>query len=83
MRGTGFFRERAMTNKLFTNCDTNSNQTAAELINRNVSFDFQAFLGKVGPAPSRFALKGEADRHRSEVEAAQNGSQGRSENNRG
>jgi hypothetical protein len=72
-----------MTKKLFTNCDTNSNQTAAELINRNVSFDFQAFLGKVGPAPSRFVLKGKAVLHRSEAETAQNGFQGRSENNRG
>jgi hypothetical protein len=27
-------------------------QAAVDLIDRNVSFDFKAFLGKIGPAPS-------------------------------
>jgi len=48
-----------MTNKPFTIHDRN--QTAAELIDANVSFDFRSFLGKVGPAPSRLMLKREAN----------------------
>jgi len=49
-----------MTNKPFAIDETN--QTATELIDGNVSFDFRAFLGKVGPAPSRVMLKQEANR---------------------
>jgi hypothetical protein len=44
-----------MTNKPLPIRDVN--HAAAELIDRNVSFDFRAFLGKVDPTPSRAVSK--------------------------
>ena len=71
-----------MTNKPFASWDTN--QAAAELIGRNVSFDFQAFLGKVGPAPSRVMLSRESKQpSRAESKQAQNNLQHRPQNGRG
>jgi len=59
-----------MTNKPFARWDANQ---AAELIDRNVSFDFQAFLGKVGPAPSGVVLHRESNqRLRGRSKQAQN-----------
>jgi hypothetical protein len=71
MRRTGLAQERFMTNKPFSTCD--ANEAATELIDRNVSFDFRAFLGKVGPARSRVVLKHEANqRLQAESKQAQN-----------
>ncbi len=71
-----------MTNKPFASCDTN--QAATELIDRNVSFDFQAFLGKVGPAPSRVVFNRESNqRLRAESNQAQNNFEDGPENRRG
>jgi len=33
-------------------------QAAADLIDRNVSFDFKSFLGKIGPAPRSARVTG-------------------------
>jgi hypothetical protein len=68
-----------MTNKSFISRD--ANEAAAELIDRNVSFDFQAFLGKVGPAPSRVVLRRESNEHlRAESKRAQNDFQNKPQN---
>ena len=71
-----------MTNKPFASRDRN--QGAAELIDRNVSFDFQAFLGKVGPAPSRVVPNRESNlRLRAESKQAPNNLQDKPQNSRG
>jgi hypothetical protein len=40
----------------------NVDHAAAEFIDRNVSFDFRAFLGKVDPTPSRVVSKRPSER---------------------
>jgi len=71
-----------MTNKTFGNWD--ANQTATKLVDRNVSFDFQAFLGKVGPAPSHAAAKRQSNQNlRAESKQAQDNLEDREQNSRG
>jgi len=71
-----------MTNKPFPAGDTK--QTAAELIDANVSFDFRAFLGKVSPAPSRLMLKREANQSsQAEPKQTQSNFQDNAHNSRG
>ena len=71
-----------MSNKLFAIGDTN--QAAAQLIDRNVSFDFLAFLGKVGPAPSRVVLEYESKlRSRAESKQAPSNCEDGSQSSRG
>jgi hypothetical protein len=61
-------KEPSMTNKPLPVRDVN--HAAAELIDRNVSFDFRAFLGKVDPTPSRVVSKRPSEQ-RSKPEQAQ------------
>jgi hypothetical protein len=71
-----------MTNKLSAFCS--ADRAATELIDGNVSFDFRAFLGKVGPAPSRVMRKREAKQDLlAGSKQTQRNSQDRLQNSRG